>query len=1503
MDIETVDSVDALYNDSTWVFFDLRPSTGRSPAQPAWIVPSKLLRVPSELLATTEAARRSVAEGLIPLPDDNLRPDRTEQLDEVRPPLTGIVVFGPNAPAVAASLKTVGYANVVVCSSSEPVDAARRRRRLARTGGPGCGASQSSMSLEGPDLSMYPSVQQLTALADGSAAGPSFRTATTGSSPSDGAGMSGTLRDDTAGAMSGGRQSLTRSTMAPTAVRSTDDAGYKGGPRTAHTAGTLSEAFSQPLSQSFANMFPPPLASSAAAPPSTPMALASPTKGARPQQLPPPVNSGLGPRGTPQEVIASPSASQTAEAAAALISGGALGSTESPTAGEKPVREGSFAVSRTAPPAPDDETSGEDFLGVAEEALPTSRSPTIVTPCMGCQKPMSRLAPPAALRGWGQSRLKLLGALVSAGGTEAGAETAKGKGQPHESPRQAAAREMLARRRRQYLFNMLRQNQRAADRTNITRRAVAMSRYNIHKDLLLPLTPAVAAAFMRYAMVPLGCLLNRELTAAMISPSVAAAGGTAGRSSSPSVVPPSSSSGRLFGMPRTGMLPVTAAPGVVDVGAMRTVEAAYGEVWQQCQFVLCYLFGATCPHCRRVAMHDGRLDEQGLGNSEVGVRRYSNVWNAKEAHAAIAGSAATAAETGSASATGTATTATGMPVPVAVAAGVAARASRAGTDPDADEGEIDSEDAKGDKAETPVVIGACDANEGDHSIFDAPDALSPAGVALGDLASLSEDVVQALELELMTKVTYHNGPVRVAPGSWTVHPPHGGFLCHPFAFPQTFFGDIITVIATAFAVDPRSPDAHLLYDLRKRRNHEGTLLLCGLHMSGKLRRAPQGVRDLSFATGDIRLISVLCTASLLIHGLALAAVGLPYYTRWLDDAAAASFRLGLQQCDPSADPGETSSTTSPLQGATGYFVSRAMAVDPPPMPPTFEPDGTAHLPDPPDDFRTGGAWAADMDPDSETEVETPVVSSSVAAGEPDAEGSRPGGSRTQTSATPEATSGNDSAAAALKREKEPNLTEASSFLSRLLSNLPPACRNVPLRQLIRVLFGDADTTGRTPRKTLLYLPARAGNIILDFYVCDLLIEAGHRVIMAVPTHESADHAWIEDFAHDWTLIHLMKQPGRRVIREDHPLLHRTIYDDRLDLVVIERDARGHVLPYADLFVASGNFFRAWRMAEAVIAHDVHRHALASFPVTRHVFYLGSSATPPNALSSSTQASAADDVANEGGGGTASKSSIGSWSAAVDGVLSDRRIIGLVDEPCSEGRGAWGLRVGGHTGPCGTYPLVALQPKERSAPLITRRYIDAKADAFIQYLYRAKKHRGHTVVFGSCIIGSLGEAQVPTTIAIAKFMQQTFHQTDCYKRFLPQLPSSKITYINPATGWLHEDGSWRVHWEPGFDGDAMMEYWSQIQMSGLLDIWYFQAASDIRRYFEALPKEDWPPDWADFWARRDWTDSKGCMQEMLIARDVKRKHPDLIVWSDDTESLKISSEDLQAKCAYQLGGIS
>jgi len=149
----------------------------------------------------------------------------------------------------------------------------------------------------------------------------------------------------------------------------------------------------------------------------------------------------------------------------------------------------------------------------------------------------------------------------------------------------------------------------------------------------------------------------------------------------------------------------------------------------------------------------------------------------------------------------------------------------------------------------------------------------------------------------------------------------------------------------------------------------------------------------------------------------------------------------------------------------------------------------------------------------------------------------------------------------------------------------------------------------------------------------------------------------------------------------------------------------------------------------------------------------------------------------------------------------------------------------------------------------RKYAEAdlldKADRLITAMREAKR-AGKTVMFYSAIIGS-----IPGQTKIATRLVDTFVQ-----HLRSKLDNAFI--INPAE-----------HFEEGMDGDDLMFMWERVQRSGLLDVWRFQTVEDVEASFVLMGRKV-PP----VWSGKDSTFSTGCTQEMRIALDMQKRHPEL-----------------------------
>ncbi len=164
-------------------------------------------------------------------------------------------------------------------------------------------------------------------------------------------------------------------------------------------------------------------------------------------------------------------------------------------------------------------------------------------------------------------------------------------------------------------------------------------------------------------------------------------------------------------------------------------------------------------------------------------------------------------------------------------------------------------------------------------------------------------------------------------------------------------------------------------------------------------------------------------------------------------------------------------------------------------------------------------------------------------------------------------------------------------------------------------------------------------------------------------------------------------------------------------------------------------------------------------------------------------------------------------------------------------------------------------KEKSPRVrkITEKEIIAKAKEIIEEMKRAKA-QGQKVMFYSAIVGSIpGETQRAIKI-LTTFVNYLREKLE------------GVFIINPAE-----------HFEEGMDGDDLMYMWEMVQRSGLIDVWRFQTVADIEKSFE-LMGEKIPP----IWAGKDATFSTGCTQEMKIALEEQKKHPEMQIIGPDPE---------------------
>ena len=130
--------------------------------------------------------------------------------------------------------------------------------------------------------------------------------------------------------------------------------------------------------------------------------------------------------------------------------------------------------------------------------------------------------------------------------------------------------------------------------------------------------------------------------------------------------------------------------------------------------------------------------------------------------------------------------------------------------------------------------------------------------------------------------------------------------------------------------------------------------------------------------------------------------------------------------------------------------------------------------------------------------------------------------------------------------------------------------------------------------------------------------------------------------------------------------------------------------------------------------------------------------------------------------------------------------------------------------------------------------------------RAAKAQGRTVMFYSCIIGSI-PGETATAIALVRAFVDSLREK-----------MDNILIINPAE-----------HFVDGMDGDDLMYMWEQVQRSGFIDVWRFQTVEDIEESFTLLGRKV-PPRWSG----KDATFSTGCTKEMRIAMEVQARNREM-----------------------------
>lgn len=162
-------------------------------------------------------------------------------------------------------------------------------------------------------------------------------------------------------------------------------------------------------------------------------------------------------------------------------------------------------------------------------------------------------------------------------------------------------------------------------------------------------------------------------------------------------------------------------------------------------------------------------------------------------------------------------------------------------------------------------------------------------------------------------------------------------------------------------------------------------------------------------------------------------------------------------------------------------------------------------------------------------------------------------------------------------------------------------------------------------------------------------------------------------------------------------------------------------------------------------------------------------------------------------------------------------------------------------------------RARSVRKFTEADLTGMADRIIADM-RSAKGQGRTVMFYSAVIGSI-PGQTKTAVRVV----DTFVQ-----HLRSKLDDAFI--INPAE-----------HFEEGMDGDDLMFMWERVQRSGFLDVWRFQTVEDVEASFALMGKKV-PP----MWSGKDSTFSTGCTQEMRIALETQKRHPELQIIGPSAE---------------------
>ena len=174
--------------------------------------------------------------------------------------------------------------------------------------------------------------------------------------------------------------------------------------------------------------------------------------------------------------------------------------------------------------------------------------------------------------------------------------------------------------------------------------------------------------------------------------------------------------------------------------------------------------------------------------------------------------------------------------------------------------------------------------------------------------------------------------------------------------------------------------------------------------------------------------------------------------------------------------------------------------------------------------------------------------------------------------------------------------------------------------------------------------------------------------------------------------------------------------------------------------------------------------------------------------------------------------------------------------------------------------IKMRPHAKSAHKFSESDIAAQAASIIAGMREARA-QGRTVMFYSCVIGSIPGETATATALVRAFVDNLRKKMD------------NILIINPAE-----------HFIEGMDGDDLMYMWEQVQRSGYIDVWRFQTVEDIEESFALLGRKV-PPQWSG----KDSTFSTGCTKEMRIALDVQAKNREMQIIGPDSQRFFRRSE--------------